>query len=210
MREKELVTRVLYVRHGLTDYPVDRIYCDKQEDPRLNAKGLEQAKRTAALLKDVNVAAIYASPSARTCMTANEIALSHGLDVSAAPVLREREFGEWDGLYFYDIKSRYPDGFCAWKQAQAEYVPAGGESMFDVLSRLSPWVDALIQKHKGQTIVVVSHVGPIRALVCSAIGLGLERYRRLNVDNASVSCVDYGDGQNNLIFMNFSGVSGLS
>ncbi len=207
MRDKECVTRVLYVRHGQTDFPIDRIYCDGAEDPELNVIGLDQAKQAAAALANYELAAIYASPSARTLRTAQEIASHHrGLDVKEEPVLRERRFGVWDGLFFDQIKERYPDGFDDWKSRQAEYAPEGGESMFDVLARIRPRLESWIEEYRGQTVVVVSHVGPIRAMVCDALGLPLAEYRRLTIDTASVSCIDYGSVQNNLIFMNFPGI----
>ena len=73
MREKEKSTTVIFVRHGKTDFPLDRIYCDEQEDPPLNSEGLEHARHAAALLQGLGIDVIYVSPYRRTRMTANEI-----------------------------------------------------------------------------------------------------------------------------------------
>lgn len=73
MRDKEQTTQVIYVRHGETDFPLDRIYCDNQEDPALNRAGMEHAEQAAGFLANQDVAAIYASPCRRTSMTAEQL-----------------------------------------------------------------------------------------------------------------------------------------
>lgn len=202
MREKELSTRILYVRHGETDFPLDRIYCDSIEDPPLNARGEAQAAIAAELLLMHAVDQIYSSPSQRTRMTAATIAAAKGLTVNFDPGLVERHFGIWEGLYFDEIERQYPEEYQRWKQDQAAFQPLQGESMSALVERAGAVVKRLMEAHRGQTIVVVTHVGPIRALVAKAIGLPLAAYRQLRIDPASVTCVDYGFKSNNLIFMN--------
>jgi broad specificity phosphatase PhoE len=204
VREKEKATRVIYVRHGETDYPLDRIYCDGKEDPSLNPKGQEQARQAAEFLSKLDVAAIYASPCCRTQMTAEAIAKFHAdCRISSDEALMERNFGVWEGLYFDEIESRYPELYLEWKSNQAAFKPEAGESVFDLADRARPAVDKMIAANAGKTIVIVSHVGPIRALIAQALEMPLARYRQLSIDPASVSWVDYGKTQNNLILLNF-------
>ena len=204
MRSKERVTRVIFVRHGETDFPVDRIYCDDTEDPFLNSKGLAQAKRAADCLKSVGISKLYVSPAGRTRKTAEAISGFHpGVAMQVESVLAERKFGIWEGLYFEEIERGYPEGYLDWKRNQAGYVPEGGESIFDVGSRLIPFLTQVVGSNRGKVVVVVSHVGPIRVALAAALGLGLEGYRSIQVDPASVSVVDYGERQNNLILHNY-------
>ena len=202
MRSKEKSARIIFVRHGKTDYPLDRIYCDDREDPGLNELGLSQALTASNALADVEIAALYASPSKRTRMTAELIAEKHVLSVEYKPELMERRFGYWEGMYFHEIEAQYPEDYMEWKRNNAAFKPLGGESVYDLHRRLSPCVTELVERFKGQTIVVVSHVGPVRALIASAVMLPLEKYRSLTIDYASVSIVDYGSKQNNLICLN--------
>ena len=116
MREKELSTRVIYVRHGKTDYPTDRIYCDDREDPPLNAEGLEQARGAGELLRSQSVDVIYTSPSSRTRMTADAIAGLVKVPVIEEASLRERPFGLWDGLSFAEIAEQYAEAYQLWRQ----------------------------------------------------------------------------------------------
>lgn len=206
MREKEKATQVIFVRHGQTDFPVDRIYCDGKEEPPLNQLGMAQAAQAATCLQKVEIAAIYASPCRRTQMTAEAIAAHHKhCQINTDPALMERHFGVWEGLYFSEIESRFPEEYKAWKRNQAAFKPDSGESVYDLADRAEPAVKSMIDKHAGKCIVVVSHVGPIRALIASALGLPLAHYRQLRIDPASMSRVDYGKTQNNLIYLNFHG-----
>lgn len=207
MREKEVATSILFVRHGQTDFPLDRIYCDDVEDPALNANGASQARRAAAFLSAIPLAAIYASPCQRTLATAKAIAgesKQSNLNVVQRPALKERGFGIWEGLYFHEIESRYPEEYRRWKSDNAGYKPQGGESIFDMMARLKPTLEEIIAKHKGETVAVVGHVGPIRVMIADALCLPLSEYRRITIDYASISQINYGRKQNNLIFSNMA------
>ena len=162
MRSKEPSTRIIYVRHGKTDFPLDRIYCDtqgaKSEDPPLNADGLSQATYAADLLHNVKIDLICTSPSARTRMTADAIAASTGAPLQENIALKERRFGIWEGLYFNEIENGYPAEHQQWKQNPTAFAPEGGESMYDLLARVKTVINDLITTHAGKTIAMVSHV----------------------------------------------------
>lgn len=208
MRSKEPSTRIIYVRHGKTDFPLDRIYCDtvgnKSEDPPLNADGLSQAAYAADLLRNVKIDLICASPSARTRMTADAIAISTGAPLQENAALKERRFGIWEGLYFNEIESGYPTEHQQWKKNPTAFAPEGGESMYDLLARVKTVINELIATHAGKTIAVVSHVGPIRVCLADALKMPLELHRQLTIDYASLSRMDYGKSQNNFHYMNIS------
>lgn len=204
MREKESAARVIFVRHGVTDFPTNRIYCDDREDPALNAEGLEHARNAAALLVRHQVDVIYASPSLRTRTTADEIAKATGREVHYRPALRERRFGIWDGLYFDEIERQYPDDYRAWKGDMAGYTPPGGETIEDLRQRVGAELAEIVATHPQQTVVVVSHVGPIRVCIADALKIPLAWYRQLRIDYGSLTRVDYGRTQNNLVYANLA------
>lgn len=204
MREKERSTQVLFIRHGKTDFPLDRIYCDDREDPPLSAEGERQVAATAKLLSSFDLAAVYTSPTHRTSATAQAIAAGRALTPVPISALRERHFGTWEGLYFHEIERDFPEAYGRWKRDHAGFRPEGGESVHDLLDRLNSWMREIISQYAGHRVAIVSHVGPIRAAVAVAIGLPVEHYRRLNIDCASVTQVNYGHKQNNLISLNLS------
>ncbi len=202
MRSKEQSTRILFVRHGQTDFPLDRIYCDEREDPALNRRGRLQAKSAAVYFQNLAVAAIYVSPALRTRMTAAEIADVTGIEPMVRPELVERRFGLWEGLYFDEIERDYPEAYQQWKQDPVNYTPEGGETVPDLVTRVGGAVDDIVAAHRGETVVVVTHVGPIRVMVTRAFDIPLGMYRQLRIDYASLNCIDYGETRNNLIFLN--------
>lgn len=202
MREKERCTRIIFVRHGETDFPLNRLYCDDEESPPLNAAGQAQAQAAAERLSEISYDAIYASPALRTQMTAETIVRRNGGSIVTVDDLIERRFGEWDGLYFDDVEKRYPDEYRAWKVDPLNFSPQGGETICDLLERIKGAVTGFLEEFAGQTVVVVTHVGPIRVMVADALGMPLEGYRQLRVDYASLSAVDYGGRQNNILYTN--------
>lgn len=202
MREKEKSTRVIFVRHGKPDFPLDRLYCDEVEDPGLTEEGQRQAEATAMALSGESVDAVYISPMQRTRMTAEPIIQRMDAPVHIDAELKERPFGIWDGLYFDDIQRDFPEDFKAWKRDPVSFVPQGGESIDAHMIRITSAVARIVEQHQGETVIIVMHVGPIRMCVTSALKMPLIGYRQLTIDYCSMTRIDYGKRQNNLIYMN--------
>jgi len=202
MRTKEKSTNIVFLRHGQTNYPTNRIYCDDVEDPALNENGLLQAKSAAIELNTQNIQKIYCSPAKRTMMTAKEVVAISGVELEIVPEWVERRFGTWEGMYFEEIEEKFPDEYLKWKQDKVNYTPENGETITDVRDRLEKGLKRIAQKHVGENILIVTHVGPIRISLCQAMCIPLENYRQLRIDYASMSRVDYGKTLNNLIFLN--------
>jgi len=203
MRFKEEYTTVYFVRHGQTDYPTNRIYCDNTEDPVLSSSGFMQAEAAATWFKNKSIDLILTSPSNRTFATANKIATLQSCAVEKADELVERRFGIWEGLYFEEIEKQFPDDYLQWKIDKVGFTPKNGETIVDVQDRLKQFLSRTLIENKSKNIVVVSHVGPIRISLCESIGIPIENYRHIHIDYASISRVDYGDKTNNVVGMNF-------
>jgi ribonuclease H / adenosylcobalamin/alpha-ribazole phosphatase len=202
MREKEKTTGVIFVRHGQADFPSKRLYCDDREDPGLTERGLEQARHAGVMLAGEQVDVIYASPMNRTRTTAAAIVDATGAPLHFDVRLKERPFGIWDGLYFDDIARDYPEDFKAWKSDPVFFVPEGGEAINDHMTRVTDALAGIVAAHPGQLIVVVAHVGPIRMCITEALTMPIAAYRRLTIDYGSLTRVEYGAQQNNLIYLN--------
>ena len=202
MRTKEKSTNIVFLRHGQTDFPTNRIYCDDVIDPELNENGLMQAKSAANSLKSYEIQKIYASPAKRTMMTAQFAAETTGAEIEIVPEWVERRFGAWEGMYFKEIEEAHPEEYQRWKQDMVNYTPENGETINDVKNRLAKSLERITQAHIGENILIVTHVGPIRISLCGAMSIPLSNYRQIRVDYASMSRVDYGETLNNLIFLN--------
>lgn len=185
-------TRLILLRHGQTPLSVERRYSGRG-NPDLTDEGRRQARAAAArVVREEGIAAIVTSPLRRARSTAEEVAVLTGIDVVEHPGLIENDFGDWEGLTFTEASQRDPDLHRAWLSDITVPAP-GGESFAQVAERISRTKAELLQRYPGQTVVLVSHVTPIKTLLQDALGVGPELLFRLHLDLASVSIAEYFD-----------------
>lgn len=199
MRTKEKGTTLLLLRHGATDFPEGRYYCDAVEDPPLNGDGLKRASAWAERLKGESIAAVYVSPSRRTEETAQRATEGLGLRIETLDRLRERSFGAWDGLTPEEIQTKFPEEWSAWKGDFLNFTPSGGESLLGFSRRVEETIQALLSQRAGQTLLVVTHAGPIRMIVAAALEIPLENIKRLVVGSCSMTQIEYTASWPNLV-----------
>ena len=192
------------LRHGETALtPEKRFSGSGGTDPELSAAGRRQAEAAAAALAARGtVQAIVSSPLRRCRETAGTIAARLGLEVRIDEGLRETDFGAWEGLTFAEVRERFPDELDAWL-ASAKAAPPGGESFASVARRVAVARDKLIARYAGRTVLVVTHVTPIKTLVRLALGAPPESLFRMELSAASLSAVAYyADGNASLRLLN--------
>jgi probable phosphoglycerate mutase len=193
------------LRHGETPLtPQKRFSGSGGTDPSLSDVGREQAERVAAALAARGtVEAIVASPLTRTRQTAAVVAARLGLDVAIEDGLRETDFGAWEGLTFAEVQERYPDDLKTWLASPKAEPTGGGESFAATARRIATTRDKLIASYAGRTVLLVSHVTPIKTLVRLAIGAPPESLYRMELSAASLSAVAYyADGNASLRLFN--------
>ncbi|MGA4955453.1 bifunctional RNase H/acid phosphatase [Streptomyces lavendulocolor] len=180
------------LRHGETALtPEKRFSGSGGSDPDLSPVGRRQADAVAAALAARGtVQEIVSSPLARCRQTAATVAARLGLDVHVDDELRETDFGAWEGLTFAEVRERYPDDMDAWL-ASPDAAPTGGESFAEVALRVAAARDRLTARHAGRTVLLVTHVTPIKTLVRLALGAPPESLFRMELSAASVSAVAY-------------------
>jgi probable phosphoglycerate mutase len=179
-------TRILAIRHGQTAWNLDK-RIQGQLDLPLNAAGVEQALRVAEALADEPIAAIYSSDLARAVQTAMPLAQRKHLEIQRDPSLRERGFGDFEGLTFDEIAQRWPDQSVRWRRRDPDYGPAGGERLADFHDRCVAAACRLAALHLGQTIALVAHGGVMDCLHRAAVGVGVAAARTWQLDNAAVN-----------------------
>jgi probable phosphoglycerate mutase len=186
-------TTLLLVRHGKT--PLTGLRYSGRGDPALTAEGEAQARAVAGrLAKAGELAAVVSSPLRRAHATAAAIATAAGVEVAVDDGLVEADFGRWDGLTFAEVRQTWPAEHAAWL-ADSGQAPPGGESVNQVARRVRKVRDRLLATYPGRTVAVVSHVTPIKLLLCSALGAPTSALFRIYLDTASLSTVDwYPDG----------------
>jgi probable phosphoglycerate mutase len=187
-----LPTRFVLVRHGETIANREFRYIGISDDA-LTEHGQAQAVQLAGALSVLPVAAVYSSPRQRAYQTALPVASSHGLTVQVLDDLREANFGTWEGLSRSEVVARSTqdaEQLLAWERDTA-LAPPGGESLEAMHLRVSAVVEKLVQAHPDQTVVLVSHVGPIKAMLCAALGAPVSTAFRIFLDPATISVVDW-------------------
>lgn len=183
-------TRLLLVRHGVTAYSVDRRFAGRS-DLELTADGEQQARQAAGRVARLGpVQAVISSPLRRTRQTAQQIADRLGLPVLVEDGLVETDFGDWDGSTYAEVSERWPDELRRWL-ADPAVAPPSGESFEAVTRRVRRARDRILAKHAGTTVVVVSHVTPIKVLVRLALDAPVTALHRMFLAPASVSVIDY-------------------
>jgi len=182
----------MLVRHGETMANRGMRYIGSRDDA-LTAHGRDQARLLAEALAPVPVTAVYSSPRQRAYQTALPIAASHRLEVQAMDELRESDFGTWEGLSRVEVMTRSTqdaEHLLAW-ESDSSLAPPAGESLEAMYRRVNAAIASLADMHPDQTLVLVSHVGPIKAILCAALGLPVSAAFRIFLDPATISVVDW-------------------
>ena len=195
---REAATTLILVRHGVTEHTTGKRFSGglASANPGLSDEGRLQAAATGAWLGPHagTIDLLVASPVRRTRETAEVIATALGVEaIVEEPGFAEMEFGAWDGLTFLEVAEQHAEDMEAWF-GNLDHQPGGGESFRAVEKRVLAARDRLLEDHAGKTIVVVSHVTPIKTIVLDALGSPLDSLFRLELVPASVSVVSYFTG----------------
>lgn len=182
--------RLLVVRHGETSWNADsRI--QGQTDIPLSPRGEAQARRLQSRLANEQITVAYASDLQRAWRTA-ELALEGRSDIAIVrdPVWRELRFGDWEGLTSAESVARDPDLAAARRRHPASVRPPGGEHLADLQARIAPAIEAIRQRHRGETVLVATHGGVVRTLGCHVLGMDLDLAWRLGASNVGLAVVE--------------------
>jgi probable phosphoglycerate mutase len=193
------------LRHGETPLtPEKRFSGSGGTDPSLSPMGRHQAEgAAAALAARGTIEEIVSSPLKRCRETAEAIAARLNLDVRIEDGLREADFGAWEGLTFAEVRERHADDLTAWLASVKVAPTGGGESFATVSRRVSATRDKLLAAYAGRTVLLVTHVTPIKTLVRLALGAPPESLFRMELSAASLSVVAYyADGNTSLRLLN--------
>jgi broad specificity phosphatase PhoE len=183
--------RLLLIRHGEVLSNRELRYVGSRDEP-LADSGVLQAERLAAALAPLPVGAVYSSPLSRARETGRRIAEVRDVPLRLEPRLREQSFGEWEGLSRAEVLASDAERLHRW-EADLGTSPPGGDSLEAVQARMLELADDLARSHSGEWVALVSHVGPIKALLCAALGAPLSTARRMFLDPGTLSVIDWGE-----------------
>jgi probable phosphoglycerate mutase len=183
-------TITVLLRHGDTTMSPEHRFSGLCDLP-LSAEGTRQAEAAASrLATGPPIDAVVSSPLRRAAATAAIAATKLGLTTITDDDLRETDFGEWEGFTLAEIEQRWPAAVAAW-QHDPEQAPPGGESFADTARRVHQACDRLLRDHHGQTVLVVSHITPIKILLCRALDVPLMTLYRLYLGSACINEIQW-------------------
>ena len=183
------MSKLFLIRHGETKLNSSQRFWG-QTDVDLSAAGIRQARRLRNRLANEKIKTIYASNLKRVLATAEIIAAKHQLKITTCPELAEINFGFLEGLTFDEISQLHPE--LAKELSNWHVLPKfpGGESFDELNARVCEFLGRL-EKHKPEeTILIVAHSGSLRLLICNLLDIGLEHWRQILIDLASLSILE--------------------
>ena len=171
----------------------ERRFSGTGTDPGLSDIGRRQAQQAAssALLRAAGPSRILTSPLRRCRETANIVATALGLPVEVDEDLREMDFGDWEGCTFAEVEQRYPADLAAWKHS-SEVAPTGSsESFADLLHRVAGAARRITTRSVSSTVLAVTHVTPVKALVAHALGAPPPSLFAMELSPAALTRITY-------------------
>jgi ribonuclease H / adenosylcobalamin/alpha-ribazole phosphatase len=196
-----VTTLIHLLRHGQTEHTPERRFSGSSDLP-LSELGRAEARAAAKHLADRGIDVVVSSPLQRCRETAQAAADVLGLPVEIDEDLRELDFGEWEGLTGDEVRARSPLAYRRWWGATDVRAP-GGESVADVSARVARARRRILERHAGKTVLVVSHVTPIKLLLAAGLGVGDEVVHRIFLEAASLCTVAWSsDGRASVRLVN--------
>ena len=187
-------TTLVLLRHGVTLHTAGKRFSGGLggDNPPLSEEGRAQVRAAAQWLQSIRdrIDAVVCSPVRRTRESAEIVAHELGVPLEEEPGFAEMEFGDWDGLTFVEVAEQDRAGLDAWL-ADLDATPPGGESFRAVEKRVLAGLDRVLADHAGRTVVVVSHVTPIKTLVAHVVRAPLDAVFRMELSPASVTVLSF-------------------
>jgi broad specificity phosphatase PhoE len=193
MTKEKRATRIFLVRHGETAENRRMTYLGTRDEP-LTEHGIQQARKVADALSALTIDLVISSPLRRAADTAARIREAGGIELRLDSRLAEGSFGRWEGLTRDEVLklgSEEAELLARW-ESDSSCSPPGGESIESLQRRAISLVEELWDAQPGNSVVLVSHVGPIKALLAAVLDIHLQATRRLFLDPATITVVEWG------------------
>lgn len=188
-----MVTNLYIVRHCEAEGNVNETF-QGHSDGDITPKGALQLEKLAERFKDIPVDVVYSSPLQRAFKTAQAVARFHDVPVIADRDLMEINGGKMEGCKWNELDKLFPYEYSFWKNDFVNFQAPDGESIRGVYQRMSQAAIKHVSENKGKSIVIASHGGAVRTLLCYLLGYPPERIDEAPwVDNTSVSLFRFDD-----------------
>lgn len=179
---------IYIVRHGVTNYNQENRFQGQLDIP-LNEEGLAQVAKLGNYFQKKPVDVIYSSDLKRAYQTAEAISNVKDLQIRILPGLREVNVGKLEGMTWAEVKENYPN----WARAGHNHGYPGGETRLEIENRVKNSWEYIAKRHSNDNVVLVSHGGIIKSLICLLLGVNNENRSKFVIDNSSITRIIYND-----------------
>lgn len=207
-------TRVILLRHGRSTLNDAGCYQGSSDESDLTDKGRLASRQVGEFLRHCPIDHLYTSPLRRARQTVQELlpqleAIAP-LPITLSGMLREIDLPAWEGLPYEEVKARFPDAYRCWQTTPEQFAMTGSKQksnngkgkpqdaseplmypVQDVYRRARDFWVTILPKHRGQTVLVVSHGGTIQALVNRALGLSMQQHHKIQQTHSGLTVIDF-------------------
>ena len=178
---------IIFLRHGQAENNTKKILAGRSPGVNLTETGIEQAEQSGRMLKKLNISAIYSSSIDRAKQTADIVGKHCDLEVVIDDRLIELDMGKFTKMPYDEIFAKHGNVFLKFYEGSEEVSENGVETFSQVQKRIFEMVDFVIDKHKNENVVLVTHMDPIKAMIGKTLSLKPEILFELIIANASLN-----------------------
>ena len=193
---------IIFLRHAQAENNAKRILAGRTEGVHLTKTGIEQAERIAKYLKPLDISAIYSSPIERASHTAEIVAKNNSLDHNLDDRLTEIEMGKFTRMNYDDMFAKYGNIFLKFYENDPVIAEHEVETFPQVQSRILNMVNHLVEKHKNENVILVTHMDPIKSMLSTVMDLRPKALFELIIANASLTIIKEQDKKFSLSAIN--------
>ena len=197
---------IIFLRHAQAENNTKRILAGRTEGVPLTKTGIGQAERIAEYLKPLDISTIYSSPIERASHTAEIVAKNNSLDCKLDDRLTEIDMGKFTRMNYDDMFAKYGNIFLKFYENDPVISEHEVETFPQVQSRILGMVDHLVEKHKNENVILVTHMDPIKSMLSSVMDLKPKTLFELIIANASLTVIKEYDGKFSLSAINAMGI----
>tara|TARA_Y100001968_G_scaffold89236_1_gene80313 strand:+ start:28764 stop:30095 length:1332 start_codon:yes stop_codon:yes gene_type:complete len=202
-----MTLRLLLVRHGLSSFNKDLRIQGRNDLSTLTIEGKQQAIEAGIALANLPIHSVYSSPLQRAVETTKNIISEHKTKLNPiyAEGLLEIDLEEWSGLTKNEVKERFPEQYLTWQKDPKELVlkrknEKEYKPLKELMGQAKTFLDDLLRFHgtkENKTILVVGHNAILRCLLLKLLGDPAKGFRRVQLDNASISIININSNKTN-------------
>ena len=180
---------IIFLRHAQAENNTKRILAGRTEGIPLTKVGIEQSEKIARYLKPLDISAIYSSPIERASHTAEIVAKNNSLDYELDDRLTEIDMGKFTHMNYDDMFAKYGNVFLKFYENDPVIAEHEVETFPNVQRRVLETVNHVVEKHKNENVVLVTHMDPIKSILAMVMDLKPKTLFELIVANASITVI---------------------